>query len=660
VFHLELQLPPQVQQIRDQIRDGEFEDALNLIEQMEEELEANSSENLLSTILKLLKISIWNEQRNYDEALSEEDTIAKQVEKCNNWTIKCDYFNYCSITSLAFQGIETAKTHLLQSEKWIKTPQPALYGDRKEREAMVAKIKGIIATIQGDNTASHNFYLNALSIYKSLNYYRDCITLYNDLGESFRLMGNFQKAEELYKEGLELAKKHDMLNTLPYYYNNLGEVHRLRGDLNSALKYYEQALEASAINVEEKYFCVDFSSIGQIYWEKGHVEKAIQFLEDNLDKCETFGSIINACQIIFILFQIQLDQNHIQQATDLLQKFKQLAEKSDIESIRVRYNLAHALLLKTNLRSRYRIASEDILLEIIQNPNTDNEIRIIALLNLCELLLIEFNFSNDPEILPEIENYLDQLNKYTMKQHSYWLLAELYLVRSKLALAKKKLTEARRFLTQAQYIADEHEFSQLAIRISNEHDRVLKQIPIWSQLQDADISLAQKLESHIANPDKNPLSSLASETESPENKESDEDPMLFTIIKEEGTALFSYPFNAEWGFDENLFSGFLTAFNQFSGELFSESLDRANFGQYTILMEKVHGFTMCYVFKGPTYRAQKKFNRFLKDIPNEATIWQRLLEAQNSTEFLSINKIPGIEKVLIDYFRQKSKSLGQN
>ena len=50
---------------------------------------------------------------------------------------------------------------------------------------------------------------------------------------------------------------------------------------------------------------------------------------------------------------------------------------------------------------------------------------------------------------------------------------------------------------------------------------------------------------------------------------------------------------------------FLTAFNSFSDELFAESLDRANFGQYNILMKTFENIKLVYVFKGPSYKVSK-------------------------------------------------------
>ena len=92
-------------------------------------------------------------------------------------------------------------------------------------------------------------------------------------------------------------------------------------------------------------------------------------------------------------------------------------------------------------------------------------------------------------------------------------------------------------------------------------------------------------------------------------------------MKKEGITIFSYPFHEEWTFDSQLFSGFLTAFNTFSCEIFAASLDRANFGEHTILMHPLPPFALCYVIKGNSYIAQKRILSFIQEIQNDETNW---------------------------------------
>lgn len=60
-------------------------------------------------------------------------------------------------------------------------------------------------------------------------------------------------------------------------------------------------------------------------------------------------------------------------------------------------------------------------------------------------------------------------------------------------------------------------------------------------------------------------------------------------------------FSAHW---------YLTAINQFGDEIFSEGLDRAKYGEYTVLMKSVDPFLVCYLFKGQLFLAKQKLAYF--------------------------------------------------
>ena len=53
--------------------------------------------------------------------------------------------------------------------------------------------------------------------------------------------------------------------------------------------------------------------------------------------------------------------------------------------------------------------------------------------------------------------------------------------------------------------------------------------------------------------------------------------MVLNILNENGIVFYSKSFASEWIVDENLFGAFISAFHSFSGEIFSENLDRAKF-----------------------------------------------------------------------------------
>ena len=65
-------------------------------------------------------------------------------------------------------------------------------------------------------------------------------------------------------------------------------------------------------------------------------------------------------------------------------------------------------------------------------------------------------------------------------------------------------------------------------------------------------------------------------------------------MTENGAPLFSYSFSKELTFEDDIIDSFISAFNTFSGELFSKGLDRARFGEYIILLESLKSYSVLF------------------------------------------------------------------
>jgi tetratricopeptide (TPR) repeat protein len=425
--------------------------------------------------------------------------------------------------------------------------------------------------------------------------------------------GEIHRSLELNKRAFELAKDSNNRELISTSLINIAEKYQLLGDYNNAKMYAERAIEIQY----QPFLVYQFGFIIDILLEKGDIGNAKMYFQQ--------------------IGEIRDKDNH--KINDII------------------YRYYKALFLKTSLRSKNRVESEELLKQIIDNEDLSGGIksfwakkRIFSLINLCDLLLIELRLTNYPEIIDEIQLYLKKLLDFAELQHSYWILCETHLLQAKLALISLDLDEARRFLTQAQKLAEKYGLNKLAMKISNEHDELLNQLNIWENLKESEVSLSERIK----------LARLNEQMENVFRKRaidasdlSDENPVLILIVSEGGGPIFSQPFIKEWSFENHLFGGFLTAINSFSDEVFSKGLDRATFGEYTLLMKSVKPFLVCYLFKGQTYPAQQKIKLFINKIQNENKIWQTFHEFFKSNREIQLKDIPSLESILTDIFIKK-------
>jgi len=214
---------------------------------------------------------------------------------------------------------------------------------------------------------------------------------------------------------------------------------------------------------------------------------------------------------------------------------------------------------------------------------------------------------------------------------------------------------ARRLLTQAQKIAESYGIKRLAMKISYEHDELLRQIKIWENLKESEASLSERWKLAGLNEQ---MESLVRKRMIAVPETSEEDPVTILIITEGGTPLFSHSFIEEKEFESYLFSGFLTTIDYFMKETFSEGLDRFIFGQYTLLLKSVAPFFICYVFKGESYYALQRIKYFIENVQKEG-IWQNLIKLFQTNRSIHLKDIPLLDSLITKTFITKNVALNE-
>jgi hypothetical protein len=230
----------------------------------------------------------------------------------------------------------------------------------------------------------------------------------------------------------------------------------------------------------------------------------------------------------------------------------------------------------------------------------------------------------------------------------YTFISESVLLQAKFALINLHIEDAKKLLNKAQSFSEDRGLQLLAQMISEEHDKLLEQSELWENFKHSKAPFSERLK--LASIE-NILERLKGTRGIEPPKLVDEHPMLILILTEGGVPLLSHPFTDDWKFDEDLFGGFLTAFNSIHDEIFAEGLDRVKFGSYTVLMEPLKSFSVCYLFKGQTYPAKQKLTKFVGRIQDDSTTWQTFEKYSRISRLAELQDIPKVEKYLIDIFK---------
>jgi len=152
-----------------------------------------------------------------------------------------------------------------------------------------------------------------------------------------------------------------------------------------------------------------------------------------------------------------------------------------------------------------------------------------------------------------------------------------------------KIESAKKFMTEAQRIAEIRGFNLLAENISTEHDILLESQKKWENLKKENAPMSERIK--LASIDKI-IERLSRKREIETPELINEEPILLLIMDNSGVTYFNHPFIANWDYND-LFSSFMSAFNTFSSEIFSKSIDRIRIGENTILINPIEPFLAC-------------------------------------------------------------------
>ncbi|MCG3218179.1 MAG: hypothetical protein KAR35_04210 [Candidatus Heimdallarchaeota archaeon] len=134
-------------------------------------------------------------------------------------------------------------------------------------------------------------------------------------------------------------------------------------------------------------------------------------------------------------------------------------------------------------------------------------------------------------------------------------------------------------------------------------------------------------------------------------EEQDETPVKFIIFSaDSGLCVFSKTFNEKTAIDALLTSGFLSAINKFSSEIFANTVDSVKIGEFTLLLKPVHPFLICYVYKEHSDLINYKLALFSKMLRKNKAIWDALIDTTKTGLKINFTKKNVLEKSLNQIF----------
>jgi tetratricopeptide (TPR) repeat protein len=670
------------------IYQAKFDDALQKISNLELEVPSDSEEQLSIMILKG-KIYFYTEK--YKKCLEIGDLAYKLSQKLGNISKSVDALLLKSLKMIVGEA-EQALQDISEAENLMKSLLVNPPIEFSKQKAFFLLIQIIVYHYSTDHNKALELALEWLALNQNLMKELDTAFVYYQIGDIYIYKSDLNKVLEYAMKSLAIQKELNNntgiasclhLIALSHYSKGefdqalkfgkqclatddisiftklnilhvLGAIYKEKGELNRTLRYYNKAAKLA----EEKGYLVsmleNLMGIGATYRMMGDFDKATDYLQQTVTLSKKFKSPYGITSSLFYLILTSIDKNSLDLAKLHLAELEEFTSQNESNLFSQIYLITKALVLKKSSRIRNRTEAELLLKKIIEKGITTPQLYLLSLVNLCELFLEELAMTNSKDVLDEINPLITRIYKIAEEQNAYLWLAEIKLLQGKLALIQGKVKETEQLLTHAQQIAEMHGLNLLAMKISNEHDNLLEQLNTWDKIEEKNIPMSERIK--LASFD-GVIGRMQGKRAIEPLKLTHEIPVFLLIIGEGGFPLLSNPFTEELSFEDGLLGGFLSAFDSFSGELFAKRLDRIKVGEYTILIQPISKFSVCYLFKGQTYLAKQKLKRFVNSLQESSQIWEKMNKYYNINRVIELKDNPSFELLINKIFTRKIPEL---
>ena len=500
------------------------------------------------------------------------------------------------------------------------------------RWARIIFSEGIQYWYDGDLNNAINKFQEVIEIQKNGEKNSEYVRTLSNYGRMLCEKGNFREGLPFLEEALQLERTIGNQASIATIMGNIGRINHLKGHLEEALHYLQESLLIWETMDEYSQIRFNLAIIGTIYRQKGDYHQALNYIQRSVAIAEKIGNPNELSWFLFEIFQVYLEMGALENAQISLAKLYNYELLTVNKKIHLRYRLAKALMLRKKGRAEHLFQAQEIFKKIVDEPVIEQEFTQIALLNLCELILIEMRLNNTPQLYEELDFVIAKLLEIAENQHSYLLWAEVYLLKAKLALIDLNIDEARKNLNQAQLFAEDSGLLRIAMKISEEHDKLIAQQQIWESFQEKDATFLERAE--IAGLDGFMHNIVQQKGIDPPSTQR-EIPVALIIVNEKGPIIYYKSFSSIGKFDQEMLGGFLTAFDIMSDEIFSQNLDRAKFGEFNVMVKKQVPILVGYVYQGPSFYAQKKILQFYEEIMGNDQLLDAFLQYTTNKMVLS-------------------------
>ncbi len=363
----------------------------------------------------------------------------------------------------------------------------------KLRELELCYIKGRYYWHTGQLTKAIKSASNQLKLSKKYGTQQDISLAYLALGLYYLQNGKLKKSLDLHFKSLNIGKQLKDKMQIAHTCNNIGEIYRLQGKFKLSLQFYEESLKFHKEINDIREISINYYNIGLLSFIHRDFQKSKEKVQIALKYQENVTDPVFLAEIYLLLIRIALQEHSHPEITANFSKLSELYNDNPELRIKYRFLLANALILKNESRIDKIIEARIRLQDLLQENTVEDELKLIATLNLCEVYFLELQSTNNEELLVKINKLLSKLLQLATCENNYIVLVQTFLHLVRFHLIELNFTEAISFIKKAQYITKEYHLASITDSITRDYEYIMENLPKWRNLEIQNDSLKSRI-----------------------------------------------------------------------------------------------------------------------------------------------------------------------
>ncbi|MHA2371258.1 MAG: tetratricopeptide repeat protein, partial [Candidatus Hodarchaeales archaeon] len=256
---------------------GSFEEALAIIEALENAEQLNETEKLSGLIFRS---QIHTKKGDYKAGLELGEQAWKESQGRH-----LEGVDACIAMAEAlwrFGRYDESLQAILEGENLLSSLTEAEQMALKQRNALLAHQKGAICLRKGELDRALEYLQQSLKLSDTLGEKLQFAESNNLVGIIYAMKGEFDQALQYHQTSFAMSEELSSKLEIGRSLNNIGIVYMQQGDLDRALQYYEQCLPFYEAVGNRDNIGGTLNNLGLIYQNKGKLKRALEFYQKAL------------------------------------------------------------------------------------------------------------------------------------------------------------------------------------------------------------------------------------------------------------------------------------------------------------------------------------------------------------------------------------------